>query len=277
MVDEEVESTLREIRERVRKTADLEGESLRAVASSAANVSITSRGESAARTPETMARIDAYLATTARAWDRLPPLVSNRSGGLARLELWVKRRFKQATRWYSWEQINFNAAVHHALRDTLDSLLHLEQQLGRLRADMSAQMEAQTQQLEQNQIEMMRQGAEIESQRAALESQTAALESQRAALESQKAALESQRAEIETDRAQTEAEQRARSLEVKAHLADLTRELRERDQQRLEEQRVCFKQLSLEMSEAEVLLDRARRDIDSRLDKLESSNVNRES
>ncbi|MCA1574885.1 MAG: hypothetical protein LC770_10180 [Acidobacteria bacterium] len=250
MVDEEVESTLREIRERVRKTAELEAEAPRAVVSSAANGSITPRGKSATRTPETIARIDAYLTTTARAWDRLPPLVSNRSGGLARLELWVKRRFKQATRWYSWEQINFNAAVHHALRDTLDSLRDLEQQLGRLRADMSAQMEAQAQQLEQNQIEMMTQRAEIESQRAA---------------------LERLRAEMETYRAQMEAEQRARSLEVNAHLADLTRELRERDQQRLEEQRVCFKQLSLEMSEAEVLLDRARRDFESRLDKLESS------
>ncbi len=212
MVDEEVESTLREIRERVRKTAELEAEALRAVVSSAAIGSITPRGKSATRTPETMARIDAYLTTTARAWDRLPPVVSNRSGALARLELWVKRRFKQATRWYSWEQINFNAAVHHALRDTLDALRDLEQQLGQLRADMSAEME--------------------------------------------------------TYRAQMEAEQRARSLEVNAHLADLTRELRERDQQRLEEQRVCFKQLSLEMSEAEVLLDRARRVIESRLDKL---------
>ncbi len=250
MVDEEVESTLREIRERVRKTAELEAEALRAVVSSAANGSITPRGESATRTPETMARIDAYLTTTARAWDRLPPVVSNRSGGLARLELWVKRRFKQATRWYSWEQINFNAAVHHALRDTLDSLLDLEQQLERLRADMSAQMEARAQQLEQNQIEMMTQRAEIESQRAA---------------------LNSQRAEVEAYRAQMEAEQRARSLEVNARLADLARALREGDQQRLDEQRVCFKQLSLEMSEAEVLLDRARRDFESRLDKLESS------
>ena len=250
MVDEEVESTLREIRERVRKTAELEAEALRAVVSSAANGSITPRGESATRTPEAMARIEAYLTTTARAWDRLPPVVSNRSGGLARLELWVKRRFKQATRWYSWEQINFNAAVHHALRDTLDALLDLEQQLGQLRADMSAEMEARAQQLEQNQIEMMTQRAEIESQRAA---------------------LNSQQAEIEAYRAQMEADQRARSLEVNARLADLARALREGDQQRLDEQRVCFKQLSLEMSEAEVLLDRARRDFESRLDKLESS------
>ncbi len=87
----------------------------------------------------------------------------------------------------------------------------------------------------------------------------------------QRVELESQHAEVEAYRAQMEAEHRARSLEVNARLADLVRELRERDQQRLEEQRVCFKQLSLEMSEAEVMLDRARRNIESRLDKLENS------
>jgi hypothetical protein len=267
MVDEEVENTLREIRERVRKTAELEAEAPRAVLPSGANLPIASRGESGNKTPETMARIDAYLTTTARAWDRLPPLVSYRSGGIARLELWLKRRLKQATRWYSWEQVNFNAAVHHALRDTLDALLDMEHQLGQLRAEM----EARARQLEQNQVEMMTQRAEIESQRAALESQRAALESQRATLKSQNAALESQNAEMEADRARMEAEQRARSLEANARLADLARELRERDGQRLEEQRVCFKQLSLEMSEAEVLLDRARREIESRLGKLERS------
>jgi hypothetical protein len=257
MVDQEVENTLREIRERVRKTAELEAEGPRAVLSSATNLPIPSRGESGSKMPETMARIDAYLTTTARAWDRLPPLVSYRSGGIARLELWLKRRLKQATRWYSWEQVNFNAAVHQALRDTLNALLEMEQQLRQLRADMSAEMEARAQQLEQDQIETMTQRAEIESQRAALESQ--------------RAALESQNAEMEAARAQMEAEQRARSLEVDARLADLARELRERDGQLLEEQRVCFKQLSLEMSEAEVLLDRARREIESRLGKLERS------
>ena len=252
MVDEEVESTLREIRERVRKTAALEAAATRTAVSSAANVSAISKGESATKTSVTMARIDAYLTTTARAWDRLPPLVSSRSGGLARLELWVKRRFKQATRWYSWEQINFNAAVHHALRDTLDALVDLEQRLGQLRQQMSAEIEARAQ---KSYVEIMTLRAELESQNADLVSQ--------------RAALESQRADFEAHRTQMEAEQRARRLDVKAQLADLARELRERDGQRLEEQRVCFKQLSLEMSEAQVLLDRARRDIESRLEKLE--------
>ena len=68
-------------------------------------------------TAENLSLIESYLTTTARAWDRLPPLVSNRSGLIARVELWLKRQLKRATHWYTWEQVNFNAAVHHALRD----------------------------------------------------------------------------------------------------------------------------------------------------------------
>ena len=247
MVDQEVENTLREIRERVLRMSESEADSPVASVSGAANGSNT---KGASTTNEAMARIDAYLTTTGRAWDRLPPLVSKRSGGLARLELWVKRRVKQATRWYSWEQINFNAAVHHALRDTLDALLDLEQQMGQLQREMTEKLEVQSHQLEQNQVEMMKRRAENESQQAE---------------------IESQRAGMEAYWAQMQAEHQARTLEVNARLTDLARELRERDEQRLEEQRVCFKQLSLEISEAEVLLDRARREIESRLDKLESS------
>ena len=165
-------------------------------------------------------------------------MVSNRSGGIARLELWVKRRFKQATRWYSWEQINFNAAVHHALRDTLDAL----QQLARAGAESEAWMR-------RLEIDTMRQRVEIESQRAALQSQRAAMEAMRTEMEG---------------------EHRAQILEVMARLADLSRELSKHNEQRIGEQRVCFKQLSLEMSEAEVLLERTRRDLETRLAKLEA-------
>lgn len=252
MVDEEVENTLREIRERVRRTAEQEAPAEEAISSP--NVSNTTKNTSVIGASETTARIDAYLTTTARAWDRLPPLVSNRSGGLARLELWVKRRFKQATRWYSWEQINFNAAVHHALRDTLDALLDLENQIRQERAELSAEIESRARLSE---LELSTLKSEIESQRMDLESQ--------------RTRLESQRAEFESYRAQVEAERRVRTLEINARLSDLGRELREREGQRLDEQRVSFKQLSLEISETEVLLDRARRDIEARLEKLERS------
>jgi len=63
-------------------------------------------------------------------------------------------------------------------------------------------------------------------------------------------------------------EQRAAQLqqaeELNRRLAELVTELKE-------EQRVCFRQLSLEASEAAVLEDRGRRALDARLEKLEKS------
>ncbi|HEX9424773.1 MAG TPA: hypothetical protein VF899_16160, partial [Pyrinomonadaceae bacterium] len=53
-----------------------------------------------------------------------------------------------------------------------------------------------------------------------------------------------------------------------ARLAELIKELRERDEHLREEQRVCFKQLSLEASEAAVREDRARRRTESLLEEL---------
>jgi signal transduction histidine kinase len=61
MVDEEVEDTLREIRERVRKMTEIKADGPVTVASSASNGSHVSGNESEPKTAETMARIDAYL------------------------------------------------------------------------------------------------------------------------------------------------------------------------------------------------------------------------
>ena len=143
----------------------------------------------------------------ARAWDRLPPLVSNRSGLAARLELWLKRRIRTGTRWFTWEQVNFNAAVHQALGDLLPLLSAYQQELGKLRA----------------QIELTALRAEIEAQRS----------------------------------------------QVDARLAELVMELRERDERLQNEQRVSFKQLALETSEAAVLEDRARRKTEALLAELQ--------
>ncbi|HEY2964170.1 MAG TPA: hypothetical protein VGJ37_17240, partial [Pyrinomonadaceae bacterium] len=162
-------------------------------------------------TTENLALINSYLTTTARAWDRLPPVVSNRSGFAARLELWVKRHLKRATRWYAWEQVNFNAAVHHALRDMLAVLAAYERDLARLRTEAAA-----------NRTALTTQRAEMEALRAAMDSR----------------------------------------------IADLNSELRERDEHLLGEQRVSFKQLSLEASEAAILEDRARRKTEALLKEL---------
>jgi hypothetical protein len=105
------------------------------------------------------------------------------------------------TRWFTWEQVNFNAAVDHALRETLQALSHHEQALVKLRSE-----------------------------------------------------TEARRTEIEH--------------QIEASTASLVAELRERDAHLRDEQHVCFKQLSLEATEAAVLEDRARRKTEALLEEL---------
>lgn len=226
MAETEVESILREIRERVL--------SQQRAGETAATRQMNGPGDSETLAEESLALINSYLTTTARAWDRLPPLVSNRSGLGARLELWLKRRLRTGTRWFTWEQVNFNAAAHHALRDLLQVLSAYEQELGKLRAKMNSEAEARQIEFEQRQNELATQRSEIEKLRLALEMQSLALETQSLAME-------------------------AHGIQVDSRLAGLAGELRERVERLQEEQRVCFKQLALESSEAAVLEDRARR------------------
>jgi hypothetical protein len=241
MAETEVESILREIRERV-LSQQRPGHD--AAASAAARATIGSGGNGTSNSgsarqmarqedPETVAAenlalINSYLTITARAWDRLPPLVSNRSGFAASLELWLKRRLKASTRWFTWEQVNFNAAVHHALRDMLPLLSAYEQALRELRA------EAEARRIEMEQLET---------------------------------ALTTQRAEIDALRAEIDA-LRAHRIQLDARIAQLHTELRERDERLQSEQRICFKQMALETSEAAVLEDRARRKTEAFLEEL---------
>src|SRR6266436_283489 len=197
MVETEVESILGEIRERVRATHEAQA-ALSVTAGGAENSAITPEARHEAATAEALALINSCLTTTARAWDQLPPVVSNRSGVAARIELWLKRHLRRATRWYTWEQINFNAAVHHALRDLLAAISNHDQALRAMRAHIEAQNKS-----------------------------------------------------------------------LNGRLSDLVRELHEREERILNEQRVCFKQLSLEASEAAVLEERARRQADALLEEIQ--------
>ncbi len=217
MVETEVESILGEIRERVRATHEAQA-ALSVTEGGAEDSAITADARREATTAEALALINSYLTTTARAWDQLPPVVSNRSGVAARIELWLKRHSRRATRWYAWEQINFNAAVHHALRDLLPALSSHDQTL--------------------------RQLAE-ETERARRQHQTT-------------------QADVQAMRAQIEAQNKS----LNGRLSDLVRELHEREERILDEQRVCFKQLSLEASEAAVLEERARRQTDALLEEI---------
>jgi hypothetical protein len=176
----EVESILNEIRANVRSAqAEAAGRGLDAPDApdeTPADDSLvpSSNGNSAAN--KSLARISANLTTTARAWDRLPPVFSNRSGTTARLELWIKARFKSLANWFTWEQVNFNAAVHHALSETLESLSAQEQQLRALKGELRRTAE-------DRRIELDRSERALQALRDSLEAQTAESRRQVAVIE----------------------------------------------------------------------------------------------
>jgi hypothetical protein len=204
MLDLEVEKTLREIRERVRAEVGAGARGGGAALESAA------RGdgfvaEADGPVADALLRLEANLATADRARSRLPPVMSNRRGWPARLELWVKRQLKRATHWFTWEQVNYNAAVHQALRDA--------------HAAISAS------------------DAEV-------------------------ASLQRQLADL---RDQLDARDARTRDELAAGLHEVSERAGERTSHVLEEQRVLFRQLSLEASERAVACDRARRDLETRL------------
>jgi hypothetical protein len=267
MADLEVENTLREIRERVLSDAQRRAPVAATVTNGAEAVVANGHAGPAA---EALARMDANLATTGRAWSRLPPLLSYRRGAGARFELWLKRLVKRAAHWFTWEQVNFNAAVHHALGDVRSVLAAQEQTLARTREELLALLRAEAE------AERVR-AAELQSRLTQAE---ARFESGGAQLREAFAAglerlAEAQQGSIAALREELRAEQGARAeslrAETNARAAELHAEMRERVDGLLEEQRVCFKQLSLEAGEAAVTHDRARRQLEARLEALEQN------
>ena len=220
MVEEDVESVLREIRERVRAQAPTVPGHV-----SDSHQSFLDREDSTDVAPLTsatdaLARLELNLATTERTWNRLPPLVSNRRGWISRVELRIKQYLKRATHWYTWEQVNFNSAMKDALREIAAALAIHDQHFMKAQEEINAH----NQHLRKMQEEINALMMEFESYRAKLDSRLA-------------------------------------SLEILQQ---------ERITQLLDEQRICFKQLSLETSEASVILDRARRSTAARLDEMAS-------
>lgn len=232
MADTEVENTLREIRERVLASSSARTPEL-VRTDGARNGDTASHAPLSGDAGEALARMDANLSTTGRAWSRLPPVLTYRRGAFARVELWLKHLIKRAAHWFTWEQVNFNSAAHNALGDARSALDAHASALASLREELS------------------RLRAEVETGTA----RAAELEARVSSAESR---FDSGLAELRGALASALGEQRAR-----------TDELRERADGLLEEQRVSFRQLSLEAAELSVTHDRARRGIEARLEALE--------
>lgn len=261
-MDSEVETILNEIRERV----------LAEERAATPALGVTQKTQSpnglmppaVART-ENLERVEAGLSVTARAWDRLPPVFSNRRGALARLELWIKNSFKVLTRWFTWEQVNFNAAVHHALNDLL--------------AVVAAQREnlvAHTQKFEAMEREFHSQRSLLDTQAQEFQRLNSAQAKDRFDVQAElteTAAALARFNDMLTDLAQRSAET-ASTLREEQRVTEtgLAQQIAETANSLREEQRVCFRQLSLEASEAAILEDRGRRALEARLEKLEQRN-----
>ena len=248
MADTEVEDTLREIRERVIANAPARAHAPAHLATQ--NGGGRSPSNQNGDAGDALARMDANLSTTARAWSRLPPLLSNRRGALAGFELWLKRLIKRATHWFTWEQVNFNSAAHSALGDARNALDAHERALASLRE------------------EFVRVREELGGLRAEVEAGGARAQELEARVSSAESRFDARLAELHGALASgldsLRSEQRARTGELRD-------ELRDRAETLLEEQRVCFRQLSLEASELSVAQDRARRAVESRLEAIEKT------
>lgn len=258
MIDQEVEMVLREIRDRVTSQPlpdPAPARSAPALGNGGGNSQVVVSNSGKLQSTEALARLNAHLTTTARAWDRLPPILSNRSGVSARIEVWIKARLKTFSRWFTWEQVNYNAAVHHALGEALQILSNQEAGITALRAQTESENEASR--------------AEIDALRAQLQSETAArridLQNQRGELRGEVEALRI-RAEDQGTRLRAELENQKSA--AAARLSEVVNELREREDLLENEQRVCFRQLSLETSEAVVSNDLAQRRMKALLDDL---------
>lgn len=208
MIDEEVETVLREIRERVRSvppraekiatatpTQSNGGGTLPSIIEDYPDLEVA----------ETLARLEAYLMTTARSWDQLPPINSNRSGAMGRLEIWFKAKARMLFRWFTWEQVNFNAAVHHAIRDTMQSLAHYDTVVQELRGQLRQQVELRQKDREARQKENQARQKENDERQKENEARDKEVEALARDAEDLRIEIENLRAEGQVVRAEAQA------------------------------------------------------------------------
>ena len=221
----------------------------------------------AAEQDEALSRIESHLLVTRRAADRLPPVLTNRHGLLARIEVWIKKASRPLTRWFVWEQINFNRAVNDALVAATAMLQNEARELATLRA----QIAAEAHQLRSEVAGRTGQLEQLEARLEPIEARMSRLESRIGRLEPQIAQFEPRLAVINDNHSRLLAEHTKLAREVVEVVASIRSERDAALAEFREEQRVCFRQLSLEASESAVLEDRARRELLTRLENLEKT------
>ncbi len=126
MSETEVARTLTEIRERVRVQLRSQGQTRETP--SPAPVGATPNS--------TIELLRANLSVIERSRNKLPPITSYRHGWIARVELSIKRLFKRITHWFTWEQVNFNAATANALQEVLSALSSHEEILDEIQKQL---------------------------------------------------------------------------------------------------------------------------------------------
>lgn len=168
------------------------------------------------------ARIQTSLTITQRSHDQLPPVTTYRRGFLSRVELWIKRRLKRATHWYTLEQVNFNSAVNTSLSDILAMLTASERRVANLELQLGSTL----------------------ASKASLEGRIIELESVLTGIQNR----------------------------FDSHLVEKLAAIRSEQEKAIDlllnEQRVCLKQLALEISEVGIVADRSKRSLQLRLDAL---------
>jgi archaellum component FlaC len=239
---------------------------------------------------ESLTRVSAHLAVTGRSWDRLPPVFSNRSGPLARIELWFKKKSKPLTRWFTWEQVNFNRAVNDALCDVVEVLKAEAHELASIRAQMMQEMrrefsalrsgaDAQARLLQDIEARGNQTDASLNRVNEVIASLTdesrrghAELAESYLQVERQLSSLQSEHSKLANQVIELAAKLREEDREIKSQLdQEICQRLSELAAELKDEQRVCFRQVSLETSESAVLEDRARRALLQRLEQLEAA------
>jgi hypothetical protein len=218
----EVEDILRDIRRRVFDDNGVKDES-----------SLQLAVERIQETDASDVRINTYLETTDRLRRSLPPIRSDRRGLPAKIEIWIKARIERAMRWFVFDQVNFNSAVHQILRELREVEVRQQKTLVALTELQSSIKD-----------EVDRQGQE---QRLINEEQRAFNEETRIAIEDNlRIASENMRMAYDEMRIVNE-EQRALNQE----LITSNEELR------------------LQLKESEVTIDRMRRNFEHRLTQIE--------